>query len=276
MKKNVNVFSIISLIISIIATGMFWMLLGKVSKLFYFPWVVLGTICFFFPLLSKYFRKRADEKGKVLEIIALILGFYNFWWVLSVRTELNTFFILIICIIPCVLYAKLFNKILPVQKEENAKNIITTKKSLLNSLTMISFILSCICILFLIIHSAIVTSEPDMYLNWSLIFGFYIIPIILFVINLKKSKAIISIIIFCIMTFYAVMAGIMTDVGEAFDYSVESIVVFYALLFITFLLAILSFISIFKAKWNFGFYYNSMRYRTQGDRFIVLVKKRRC
>ena len=110
MKKKISILSVISLVTSAISTAMFWCLLAQVKEL-YVPWLVLGSLSIFLPLASKNCRSQRELSGKLFEIAALALGFYNFYWVLAIATKINSFFIFIICSTICIAYGKLLDKI---------------------------------------------------------------------------------------------------------------------------------------------------------------------
>lgn len=72
-------------------------------------WIVSSLISPFFPILSKYLRNRRAQLGKGLEITALVIGLFDFYFVFFAATKINLFFIYIAATVICVLYAKSFN-----------------------------------------------------------------------------------------------------------------------------------------------------------------------
>ena len=119
MKKSFSIFSILSLVISVTAILSFWLLLDQKGGYFYIPWLITGTISIFFPIMAKYFRKRKDARGAGFEIAAIVIGFFNFYWVLAYAVKLNEPVISLLCILACVIYGVSFKKTVPVQKEED-------------------------------------------------------------------------------------------------------------------------------------------------------------
>lgn len=119
---RISVFSITSLLISVAAFVLYAVLLDGTNV--YVPWIILSVLAMFFPLLSKYFRKRKAKKGKGLEIAALVIGAFDFYFVFFAATKINLFFIFILIAVICVLYAKLFNNIV-ITNKDNFDNICT-------------------------------------------------------------------------------------------------------------------------------------------------------
>lgn len=110
MKRKTSIISFFSFLVSLIAAGMFICLLGDGFGFFLYPWVVLGSVSMLCPIIAKFFRTRACSKGRGFEIAALVIGFYDFYWILAVKTEINSTVIFFICVGICVIYSRLFNK----------------------------------------------------------------------------------------------------------------------------------------------------------------------
>lgn len=117
---RISFFPITSLLISVAAFVLYAILLDGTNV--FIPWIILSVVAMFFPLLSKYFRKRKSKKGKGLEIAALVIGAFDFYFVFFAATKINLFFIFILIAVICVLYAKLFNNIVIINKD-NIENI---------------------------------------------------------------------------------------------------------------------------------------------------------
>lgn len=191
MKKKVNILSIISLVIAVVATGMFWLLLGKVAGFIYVPWLITGTISFLFPILAKYFRKINGNKGNGFEITAMILGFYNFYWVLSVATKWHLTIILLLCVLVCVLYCILFKNIQQqtkhIKKTEQHKKI-TDKKKFFQTIILIGFIICAILVIIVSIISNFYGSGDAVEFtgNISLILGILFLIIYIYLVLAEK------------------------------------------------------------------------------------------
>lgn len=123
MQKNnkVSYLSIASVIVSAISVVTFCLLFetdGIQKDVIRIVWVATGMISLCVPIVAKYFRKKNGQKGRRLEIVALILGFVGCDFVLVYAVKLNYNIDLLVCIALCVAYAKLFNSIAdPVSNE---------------------------------------------------------------------------------------------------------------------------------------------------------------
>ena len=169
---RISVFSIISLLISVVAFVLYAILLDGTNV--FIPWIILSVLAMVFPLLSKYFRKRKSKMGAGLEIAALVIGAFDFYFVFFAATKINLFIVFVLIGIICFLYAKLFNNILPIaQKNEinediTQTNLITTRgpKGKLNHLPfyhIIAIILSALSILSIIIAMNVQDADRNIY-----------------------------------------------------------------------------------------------------------------
>ncbi|MEE0946951.1 MAG: hypothetical protein U0M42_09035 [Acutalibacteraceae bacterium] len=117
--NKISIFSIISVLISILAFISYVMLLAGTD--IFALWIILSIVAILFPILSKYFRKRKAKKGNGLEIAALVIGAFDFYFVFFAATKINLFFVFILIASICFLYAKSFNNIQVVEKSTNEK-----------------------------------------------------------------------------------------------------------------------------------------------------------
>ncbi len=266
MKKKINIFSITSLVISLVAFGMYCFLLKGDMGFLYIPWLITGTISIFFPIMAKYFRKTSGKAGKSFEIASIVVGFINLYWVLAIATKWNLIAIYLLCILACVIYGISFNK--TQVKEKTEKN---RKKSLLSASVIFS-LLACLCALFIFIEALIYDEFiEDVYL-WLIIFLAYVIIFVLFLVNEQKKSPIISIISFCITTFFSV-AMISAICEEAGDFSGEASIASWILMLLSFASLVFSVIALFKAKWNFAVYHNSIRYKEKCYKRVEKMKR---
>ncbi len=107
VKKRISIVSFISLAISIVAFILYVILLGGTNV--YILWIISSIIALFFPLLPKYIRSRNNIRGEWLEIVALVIGSFDFYFVISSATKWNIYIAFAIIIIACILYIFLFN-----------------------------------------------------------------------------------------------------------------------------------------------------------------------
>lgn len=105
--KKISIASVASLIISILA----FVLYGRVlsGKNMFLEWTIMSIVALVFPIFAKYCRNKRGAKGKVLEILALILGSFDFYCVIFAATTLNVYIAFAVIAIVCVIYAKSFN-----------------------------------------------------------------------------------------------------------------------------------------------------------------------
>ena len=109
MKNKISIYPFVSLIMSIVAFGLYVLLLSGTNV--YILWIVLSVISSVLPILSKYLRNADGKIGKSVEIIALIIGGYNLYFVFFAATKINLFPVFVLIVIIFVLYAKLFNNV---------------------------------------------------------------------------------------------------------------------------------------------------------------------
>lgn len=117
-KKRISFLSILSLIISIMACTLYYIILPDPSgttplwlvKVAANLWVPTSVIALLFPILAKWHRKSKDYRGRALEITALIIAAFHFNIVFWFITEASDYIYYVVIIICCVLYSKLFNK----------------------------------------------------------------------------------------------------------------------------------------------------------------------
>lgn len=113
MKIRLSIASIVSLFISTFALVLFGRLLDRGSTFprlaIYWAWIILSVVSIVFPIFAKYCRNRRGAKGKTPEMIALILGAYDFHCVIIYAVKLNDYIALALIAVVCVIYAKSFN-----------------------------------------------------------------------------------------------------------------------------------------------------------------------
>lgn len=117
-KKRISFLSICSLLISIIDFALYCIVSSgpSVNTPFWFVsvaanlWVPTSIIALLFPILAKWRRKLRDYNGRTLEIIALMIGSFDFYFVFFAISLTSLYICCAIIIICYVLYAKLFNK----------------------------------------------------------------------------------------------------------------------------------------------------------------------
>lgn len=81
-----SILSLISLIVSVVGQVIYYLLLSgfRLSAVF----VVISVVSIILPTISKKTRIAQGKKGKALEIIAIIVGGFNFYCVFFVLTSL--------------------------------------------------------------------------------------------------------------------------------------------------------------------------------------------
>ncbi len=85
-----SVFSLISIFISLGGVYVYYLLLGFGYELYPF-FVLVSIVSVVFPCISKKLRVKNNKKGKVLEIIALVIGGFNFYCMFFVIPETPIF-----------------------------------------------------------------------------------------------------------------------------------------------------------------------------------------
>lgn len=109
MKNKFSIFPIISLSISIIAFVLYALVAYQVKV--QWLWLLFSIASMLFPFLSKYFRNKKDAWGKSLEITAVVIGAFDFYFLLFAATTINIYIVYLIIAAICVLYAKVFNNV---------------------------------------------------------------------------------------------------------------------------------------------------------------------
>lgn len=275
MKKKISVFSIISLVISVISV-MFWALLFEGMAFAYFPWLITGAISMLFPILAKYLRKRNGKSGIAFEIIALVLGWFSFWYVLPVTIKLtNTFVVFLLCSAICFLYAALFNKTIPSSKKElaiSSENEESPKgKRFFFPIPTVLSIIACACSLFLFVDALALDKFEDGN-GWIGMFIVYTMPVFLFWINQKKRNFVIAILCSFVTLFLSFAVIQIALLEFAFDFSIEAHIAFFIVFFVSFALFVFSIIDLFKANWKSKSYYNTLRYREKCYKKVARMK----
>lgn len=111
-KSPISFISVAALAISAAALLMFLALLDGFAVLNWWYsaiWVISSAVSVFCPIGAKAIRIKEGSRGKAFEIIALIVGFFDFNFALMYTTTLNGTLLFFLALIPCILYAKLFN-----------------------------------------------------------------------------------------------------------------------------------------------------------------------
>lgn len=109
MKKiKISITAVTSLAISIIAFVLYVMVLNGSDV--YILWILASIAALCFPVFSKYRRNKSGSNGKPLEITALVLGAFDFYFVIFAATGWNIYMAYALVAIVCILYAKHFNK----------------------------------------------------------------------------------------------------------------------------------------------------------------------
>ena len=107
--KKICPVSVLSFACSVLAFVLYAMLLGGIDV--YFIWIISSIAALCLPILAKRIRKKKGSKGKALEIIALILGAFDFYFVIFAATKWNINIAFALIAAACVMYAKMFNQI---------------------------------------------------------------------------------------------------------------------------------------------------------------------
>lgn len=110
MQKSYSKMSIVLLVLSILATGLFLLLMRKPVALLSILWMVLGISSVFLPVISKYRRSKSGKSGFLFELLALLIGGFNFYWIFATGTEVNTIAALITYAVIFAAYLILYNK----------------------------------------------------------------------------------------------------------------------------------------------------------------------
>ena len=111
-KPPISFISVCSLFISIGAFAFFAVMLeraGAIGWWMYAIWIVSSITSLVYPIAAKYIRSTEGSRGKVFEIIALIIGFFIFNMTIGALLPINGTVLLLLGAVPCILYAKLFN-----------------------------------------------------------------------------------------------------------------------------------------------------------------------
>lgn len=165
VNKKFSIFPIISLLISILAFALYAILLGGTNV--YIPWMALSILSILFPVLSKYMRNKKAKSGKGLEITALVIGSFDFYFFFFATTKINLLFVFIAITVICILYAKLFNKVTPIpQPTENGDNPEQgkpVKRQRIRPATKISLIITIILLVLSLIAGLLMWHAPYNY-----------------------------------------------------------------------------------------------------------------
>ncbi len=172
MNKKFPVFSTISISISILAIVMYGFLFTDLKKLFYIPWIIFGTISFFFPILSKYMRKRFGQSGQIIETIAFILGWFSFDWILYITLTKSSLLNIAFCILPVTLYFTLFKNVTAKEQCLGNDDFENKKMKLHNKFLAAFIIISAIAILSIPMSVVQITATWDEAIEmfWSIWF----------------------------------------------------------------------------------------------------------
>ncbi len=87
--RNFSWLSIISCLISVLGWALSVAIFSNPSLIPLF--VLVGLTSIVIPLISKKIRLDAEKKGKFFEIIAIILGGLNFYFIIYALTDVNIY-----------------------------------------------------------------------------------------------------------------------------------------------------------------------------------------
>lgn len=107
--KKVCLASVFALVVSILAFALY-ALLFEGAKV-YGLWIVVSIVAPTCPIAAKYLRLKQGSKGKALEIAALVLGCFDFYFVIFAATKWNINLAFTVIAVVCVVYAKMFNQV---------------------------------------------------------------------------------------------------------------------------------------------------------------------
>lgn len=103
-KKPLCIWSIMSLIVSLIGFGAYCLVLGPKIRIFIPVWVVLGVVSIFLPSIAKHIRMSKDQSGRPFEIAAIVIGGYSFAMIIFLLTEWSMYFMYLGWIICGLIY----------------------------------------------------------------------------------------------------------------------------------------------------------------------------
>ena len=81
-----SILSLVSLIVSVVGQVMYYLLFSNSSLSVVF--IIISVVSIILPTISKKIRIAQGKKGRVLEIIAIIVGGFNFYCVFFALTSL--------------------------------------------------------------------------------------------------------------------------------------------------------------------------------------------
>lgn len=81
-----SIISFVSLAVSILGVFIYSSLFSGSGLIF--PFVIISVISIILPAISKKVRLAKGQKGKILEIIAIVIGGFNFYCVFFALTKL--------------------------------------------------------------------------------------------------------------------------------------------------------------------------------------------
>nr|DAX17810.1 MAG TPA: hypothetical protein [Caudoviricetes sp.] len=81
-----SILSLVSLIVSVVGQVMYYLLFSNSSLSAVF--IIISVVSIILPTISKKIRIAQGKKGRVLEIIAIIVGGFNFYCVFFALTSL--------------------------------------------------------------------------------------------------------------------------------------------------------------------------------------------
>ena len=88
-KSSMSIFSLISFAISIIGAVLYGMVFKFNSVLII--WIITSIISVILPIIAKIIRLKRQQSGKIFEILAIVVGGFNFYCVIFVLTKLPIF-----------------------------------------------------------------------------------------------------------------------------------------------------------------------------------------
>lgn len=109
--ENISKPAIHALIISLLSLALFIATFYVFNLLI--PWIIVSFVAAFFPFYSKYRRKKSGKGGQWMEVTAFVIGMIELYIILSLGFGLSALLVEILILVICILYMRLFNKVLP-------------------------------------------------------------------------------------------------------------------------------------------------------------------
>lgn len=91
-KKGVSVLSLIALLTSIIGFVLYGFMFEIDNVNIILPiWVIISIFSIILPIIAKAVRLKNNQKGKIMEIISIVIGGFNFYCIIFAITKLPIF-----------------------------------------------------------------------------------------------------------------------------------------------------------------------------------------